>query len=137
MKRLILATGLFAAIACSGLQAQTMNVRASIPFDFRVGTNVLPSGEYFIHYRTDGVLSVAAAQGKHAVQIVTIGGDHPDTPTAGGGILQFVRYGEDYYLAKVWTSDSNVARALPKSWRETELAKHAGLTETANVSLRK
>ena len=136
MKRLILATGLFAAIACSGLQAQTMNMRASIPFDFRVGTTVLPSGEYLIHHRANGVLFVADAQGKHAINVITIGGDHADTP-AGKGILQFTRYGEDYYLAKVWTSESNVARALPKSRRETELAKHVGLTETATVSLRK
>jgi hypothetical protein len=136
MKRLILATGLFAAIACSGLQAQTMNMRASIPFDFRVGTTVLPSGEYLIHHLAGGVLSVADAQGKHAINVLTVGGDHPDTP-AGKGILQFARYGEDYYLAKVWTSDSSVARVFPKSKRETELAKHVGLTETATVSLRK
>ena len=135
MKRLILATGLFAAIACSGLQAQTMNMRASIPFDFRVGTTVFPSGEYLIHHRT-GVLSIADMQGKHSTNVLTVGADHTDRP-GGQGILQFTRYGEDYYLAKVWTSDSNVARALPKSRRETELAKHAGLTETANVSLRK
>src|SRR6266481_3377345 len=136
MKRLILATGLFAAIACSGLQAQTMDMRASIPFDFRVGTTVLPSGEYMIHHRAGGVLSIADMQGKHSTNVLTVGGDHADRPGA-QGILQFTRYGEDYYLAKVWTSDSGVARALPKSKRETELAKRVGLTETATVSLRK
>ena len=64
MKRLILATGLFAAIACSGLQAQTMNMRASIPFDFRVGTAVLPSGEYLIQHKDGGVLLIMAERGE-------------------------------------------------------------------------
>jgi hypothetical protein len=136
MKRLILATGLFAAIACSSLHAQTMNMRASIPFDFRVGTTVFPSGNYLIHQSPDGVLAVADARGKHSITVFTVGGDHPNTPTK-DGILQFTRYGDDYYLAKLWTSDSNVARTLPKSKRETELAKRIGLTETASVSLRK
>jgi hypothetical protein len=134
MKRLILATGLFAAIACSSLHAQTMNMQVSIPFDFRVGTTVLPSGEYQIHHATNGVLFVADVQGKHAVSFVTIGGDHPKTPAA-GGVLQFSRYGDDYYLAKLWTSDSGAARVLPQSKRETELAKRVGLTETASVSI--
>ena len=135
MKRLILATGLFAAIACSGLQAQTMNMRASIPFDFRVGTAVLPSGDYLIQQKDSGVLLVVAEHGKASVITLTVGGSHPNSP-AGTGTLQFSRYGDDYYLAKVWTGDSEVARTLMKSKRETELAKRFGFSETASVALR-
>ena len=36
MKRLHFAVGLFTAVACSGLQAQTP-LRANIPFEFRMG----------------------------------------------------------------------------------------------------
>ena len=80
MKRLILATGLFAAIACSGLQAQTMNMRANIPFDFRVGTDVLPSGDYLIQHKDGGVLFIVAERGKASVIALTTGTGHPDTP---------------------------------------------------------
>ena len=48
MKRLILAAGLFAAVI--SLHAQTMSMQASIPFDFRIGSVLLPSGEYSIRH---------------------------------------------------------------------------------------
>ena len=50
MKRLILAAGLFAATLTASLHAQTMNMQASIPFDFQIGSTVLPSGEYSIRH---------------------------------------------------------------------------------------
>jgi hypothetical protein len=43
MKRLILAAGLFAATLTASLHAQTINMQASIPFEFRIGSTVLPS----------------------------------------------------------------------------------------------
>jgi hypothetical protein len=46
MKRLILAAGLFAATLTASLHAQTMNMQASIPFDFQIGNTAFPSGEY-------------------------------------------------------------------------------------------
>ena len=46
MKRLILAAGLFAATLTASLHAQTMDMKANIPFDFRIGNAAFPSGEY-------------------------------------------------------------------------------------------
>src|SRR5690349_18020688 len=47
MKRLFQAAGLFAIALCS-LPAQTSTSRAEIPFDFRMGTTILPAGTYFV-----------------------------------------------------------------------------------------
>ena len=135
MKRLILAAGLFAATLSASLHAQTMNMRASIPFDFRIGNTEFPSGEYSIR-NTDGVLFVKQTTGDHKGGIfMTVGEDHPDTSTA-TGTLQFSRYGDAVYLSKVWTPDSKVARATLKTAREKELVSHIGMPGTASVALR-
>jgi hypothetical protein len=56
MKRLILAAGLFAATLTASLHAQTMDMKANIPFDFRIGNAAFPSGEYSVR-NSGGVLS--------------------------------------------------------------------------------
>ena len=135
MTRLILAAGLFAVTLSASLHAQTMNMQASIPFDFRIGNAAFPSGEYSVR-NSDGVLSVVQTTGDRKSGIfLTVGEDHPKTST-GMGTLEFHRYGDAYYLSKVWTPESSVARALPKTPREKELASHIGMPGTASVALR-
>jgi len=135
MKRLILAAGLFAATLTASLHAQTMNLQPTIPFEFRIGNTAFPSGEYSVR-NSGGVLSVQKTAGSHkAGMFLTVGEDHPATSTA-LGTLQFSRYGDMYYLSKVWTPDSESARAPLKTPRERELASHIGLAGTASVALR-
>jgi hypothetical protein len=134
MKRLILAAGLFAATLTASLHAQTMDMKANIPFNFRIGNAAFPSGEYSIR-NSDGVLFVKqTTRDRKGGIFLTVGEDHPKTSTRMGTLL-FSRYGDAYYLSKVWTPDSSVAQALPKTPREKELASHFGQPGTATVAL--
>ena len=136
MRRFTLVTGLFTAMASMCLHAQTMDMRGSIPFDFRIGSAAFPSGEYLIHNDTRGVLSVRQVDGQHQGGVfMTVGDDHPNTQTLKGTLL-FNRYGDTYFLAKVWTPDSETARATIKTAREKELASHLGLPQNTTVALR-
>jgi hypothetical protein len=134
MKRLILAAGLLVAAASTSLYAQTMAVQASIPFDFRIDRTSLPSGEYLFRH-SGGVLVVRQIDGHHkSGMFVAVAGDRlaGSTPQ---DTLQFTRYGDTYYLSKIWTRQTD-AVAPVKSAREKELARHIGLSGTATVSLR-
>ena len=134
MKRLILAAGLFAVTLTASLQAQTMNLKASIPFDFRIGNTVLPSGEYSIRH-SDGVLFVNQTDGAHkSGMVLTFGEDRPAESSAASTLL-FNRYGSTYYLAKLWTGESKQAQATPRTQRERELASHIGQAGTMTVAL--
>lgn len=135
MKRLILAMGLFAASVSTSLQAQTIDLRGNIPFDFRIGSTVLPSGEYVIHHSGDMLIVRQVAGANKGGFFLTIAEDHPASATD-KGTLQFSRYGDAYYLSKVWTPDSVTGRTLPKTPRERELASRVGLSGTASVALR-
>jgi hypothetical protein len=134
MKRLILAAGLFAATLTASLHAQAMNIQATIPFDFQIGSTVLPSGEYSIRH-SGGVLFVKQTSGAHKGGIfLTVGEDRPAGSNAASTLL-FNRYGSTYYLSKVWSAESNEARATPKTEREKELARHIGQPGTTIVAL--
>jgi hypothetical protein len=135
MKRLILAAGLFVTTVSTSLYGQIMDIRVNIPFDFQIGSTVLPSGEYSIHH-TNGMLFVSQTGGTHKSSVAfTVGVNHPNAATE-KPTLQFNQYGDSYYLSKVWMQNSETARALVKTRREKELASHIGLTGTTNVALR-
>ena len=135
MKRLIFAAGLFVATVSTSLYGQIMDIRANIPFDFQIGSTALPSGEYSIHH-ANGMLFVSQTGGAYKSSVVfTVGTDRPSRSTE-KGTLQFNQYGDSYYLSKVWTPDSETARATLKTPREKELASHIGLAGTASVALR-
>jgi len=134
MKRLILAAGLFAATLTASLHAQTMNMLASIPFDFQIGSTVLPAGEYSIRH-SSGVLFVKETGGAHKSGVFTTVGEDRPVGSKPAGTLLFNRYGDTYFLSKVWNGESKQAVATPKTPREKELARHIGQTGTTTVAL--
>ena len=113
MKRFASTTALFVAITGFSMHAQTLNLRASIPFDFRVGKVLMPAGDYEI-YHTGDVVRVRNANGSiNGAICLTLPTTGSERRTLGG--LEFNRYDDDYFLAKVWSPYSKDGRTLPKS----------------------
>lgn len=134
MKRLILAAGLFAATVAMSLYGQTIDLRASIPFDFRIGNTTLPPGNYVVR-NSGNVMFLKQSNGGKGGYFITVKEDHPNTG-AGNGTLMFSRYGEVYYLSKVWATGAAPAQKFPPTARERELASRIGLSGTTTVALR-
>ena len=132
MKRLQFAIPLLMTLAFSGLQAQTMDVSATIPFEFRMGRTVMAAGEYTIHH-SDGLLVLRSQDGGRAVLGLTLATDIPTSSNAAG--LLFHRYGDTYFLVKVWTPGYANARGIPKSSLEKELARRGGPDEDPDIVL--
>lgn len=130
MKRLQFAVGMLAAVVCSSVQAQTP-LRATIPFEFRMGTTSFPSGDYLVQYSSQ-VLMVRNEDGdRHAAMSLTLPVSRTQPPAT--GLLEFNRYGDSYFLAKVWIPSSTTGASLPKSARERELAKRITPSRTEAV----
>jgi hypothetical protein len=120
MKRFYFAAGLFAA-ACLSLQAQTIDLRANIPFSFQVASVGMPAGEYTFHHSGDSLI-VREEGGSHtAVLSLTNAKSRPKG--AATGELQFNRYGEAYFLKELWMPYSLEGRVVFPSSRERELAR--------------
>src|ERR1700686_4745156 len=103
MKRLHFAVGLLAALACSGLEAQT-RLEANIPFEFRIGKTTLPAGDYLFDYSSQ-LLIVHQGDGHHAaVMTLTLPVSRTKAPPT--GIVEFNRYGDAYFLSRIFSPGS-------------------------------
>lgn len=133
MKRFLFAAVLVAAFLSTLTQAQTIDLRATIPFSFRVGQTEMPAGEYVVHHQ-GGTLILREQSGRHAALIgFALGAYRPAMMDEGR--LEFNRYGATYFLAKLWPPASQMGVALPQTSRERELARQFGVMERANIAL--
>ena len=130
MQRLI--AGMFLALVCASLYAQTMNLRATIPFAFRAGEKAMPAGEYTIRHSA-GTL-ILHNEGGPSVILWTNAATRPNAPA--DARLSFNRYGERYFLASVWTPESRDGREIPKGRAEKELARQT-LRESVGIALQR
>jgi hypothetical protein len=116
------------AMAPAIASAQTLGrIKANIPFDFSVGDQKLPAGEYSIvrAQQTSGdlVLMISSADGHaRALRItnpvVTLDPKSKET-------LVFHRYGDEYFLSQVWTAGATTGRMFRESRDERVLRSHA------------
>ena len=88
MQRLI--AGMFLALVCASMYAQTMNLRATIPFAFRAGEKAMPAGEYTIRHSAGSL--ILHNQGGPSVFLLTNAASRANAPN--DARLSFNRYGE-------------------------------------------
>ena len=131
MKYLAIAVGMFLALAGSTVYAQTIDLRANIPFNFRMGDTVMPAGEYRVQSER-GVLTLRGEDGSHpAASVIVIAAVRPAAQEPSR--LVFNRYGDSYFLTKVWDAFSDGGKALLKTPQEKEYAARNGLVQTASI----
>lgn len=129
MKQLA-AIAIFGALTCAGLRAQTVDLRATIPFDFNIGQTSMPAGDYEIQGHGMVVLVRRVDTGKPAnAFVVTIGAESANRD--GTPRLSFHHYGDEYFLSAIW--DPSGGRLVRQTGRELEMAKRAGAAVEATV----
>lgn len=120
--RVFAISGLLLTLAASQTLASqgARRLVVDIPFEFVAGQERLPAGRYFISrvVRDSGkALLIRSADGRVSVTVLTnaseAGGEQPQ--------VSFKRYGEQYFLAQVWTPGGDSARSLPASRLEKQL----------------
>ena len=135
MKRLAFSVGLLTVLTSTTIQAQSMDLRANIPFEFRIGETRLPAGEYLIQ-QAPSVLIVKEQGANHkAAMLFTIGAFRLDPLKTGE--LEFNRYGETYFLAKIWLPGDRQGRAAIRSPQEKEFTRQAGVIRKVGIVLQR
>ncbi len=96
-----------------------LSIRASVPFAFRVGNELMPAGQYRVTYvNTRDLLMIQGVENGSAVLTHSI----PSGKNTGDAAkLVFHRYGEAYFLRQVWIPGTN-ANELLQSKGEKEYA---------------
>lgn len=117
---------LFLMLGVAAAAQTTRALTVTIPFNFYVGKTSLPAGTYTV-YRTssnsgDGFLLRDADRQAKVVfnaQPVQSAGARTDSR------LEFRRYDDKYFLARVWAAGNNFGCELQPSRLERELAQEA------------
>ena len=129
--RVLIALTLFAGLMVPATQAQSTMLKANIPFDFAVGNKRLPAGEYQIKPAAEKVMLIQSTDARSSAVAMTIGvqaGKSNDV-----GKLVFNRYGDQYFLSKIWPPASTDGRELSKSRLEREVAAQSRVKPAATA----
>ena len=116
----LIALTLFAGLMVPATQAQAIMLKADIPFDFVVGDKRLPSGEYQVKSLHQTATQIQSTDARSSAIVLTTGMQAGKISNLGK--LVFNRYGDQYFLSKIWAASSDSGRQLPKSRLEREVA---------------
>lgn len=120
MRTLFTVVAMAALMAAGTLAQDNMAVRASVPFDFMVGDQRVPAGDYTI---TRGpfptALRIFSKDGETAFTVLYHNAGV--NKTSYGNALVFHTYNDQHFLKEVWTANGTAGAQLPKSKGEKEL----------------
>jgi hypothetical protein len=133
MKKSMLVAGLFQAVVALVLAAPAIAQQSAytihVPFRFNVSAHELPAGEYRVSIVAPGTVQVRGIDHITNAMFVPLQvGRSSHEPLIGA--LVFHRYGQQYFLSKVWFSDASASYELVPSATEREYAKQISETET-------
>jgi hypothetical protein len=113
--------GVAVAIATSvGAHAQnTASVRAYVPFAFSVSDSALPAGDYTLTQLSQNTWVVRNNGGKRVITAAARPDGTNKEETAAK--LVFTKYGEHYFLSKVWRDGLTTQIAEPNAERAIQI----------------
>lgn len=101
---------------------------AKIPFQFHVGKTSLPAGDYTVKPLSPAALLIRSDDCRSSAIVLTISAQTSQVQDKGR--LVFNKYGDQYFLSKVWHPANNMGRELLRSKLERELAKNMSRPQT-------
>jgi hypothetical protein len=125
-------------LLATAAQAQTTNVKASIPFDFVVGDHTYSAGEYTVKSMSQSSAAIRIDNADAPEKGITLSNACSKGQPADGTTLVFQRLGDNYFLYQVWTAGNTTGRELRMSKAQVQLAKNNSKPElvivAANIS---
>jgi len=134
----LLAVSALVLVLAAPLPAQTMRLAASIPFEFAAGSRTLPAGDYAV----DSLAATGAVrvfnENTHDAAVALSTPLRAPTSSADPEVkLVFNRYGNQYFLSRIWDGHSALGRELPISKAERALLAESRLPETLVILARR
>jgi hypothetical protein len=126
---LVIGTALVGAVA---VNAADRAITANVPFNFYVGSTVMPQGAYRVSEVSNaGVVALKTMHAAKAITTFNLTGKSLNEPPR----LVFRCYGDTYFLAEIWAGDGSIGHALRRSAQEKELAQSGSAPTLAAIRL--
>ena len=127
MKRNLLIAAALALLGITAASAQTVNVKANVPFSFTVNRATLPAGEYSLKSMDEQGAALAIRDLNSKTTNLVISNPCRSSKSASQTKLAFHRYGNHYFLSQIWTEGSDAGRELLPSAGEKEVARNSSM----------
>jgi hypothetical protein len=131
VKRNLLAIALSLPLLLSAAaQAQTTQLKVTVPFEFIAGDTVLPAGDYDVQSTGPwGGKALSIHNVTSNAGTLLLSNSCQLAKTSDSNKLVFYRYGQKYFLAEVWTVNTHIGRKMPLDQGQTELARNQQKSE--------
>jgi hypothetical protein len=127
--KLMLSTTVLALLVTTAASAQSISVRANVPFSFIVNRITLPAGEYLVESADNQGRALRFANLNSQARDLVISNYCGGVAAATQTKLIFHRYGDRYFLKRIWVAGNSAGHELLTSPRETEVAKDFSMQE--------
>jgi hypothetical protein len=97
--------------------AQDREVRVTVPFNFTIGNQTVPAGNYIVSSRSESPDLVHIRSLEKKVHLMTLGRPEHD-PKQHTNALVFHKYGGEYFLSDIRTGNSSMNFHFPVSKAE-------------------
>ena len=102
----------------------------NIPFNFTIGQQTMPPGQYTVGPNRKDFNNVWLVQSRDSrtnalFTTMSVRANETQEKTR----LVFHKYGDQYFLSQIWTPGGQGGRQLPVSQRERELARNASVPQ--------
>jgi hypothetical protein len=105
-------------LTATSVYAQSSTVQvANIPFEFVIGNRAFPAGEYTFRYKDTNVIQIQSQERGESMFFLTGSAKGKKIRNE----LLFNRYGDKYFLSRLWTDGDDAGRAVRMSSSEREL----------------
>lgn len=112
----------FGLLLATASYAQETHLRAAVPFDFIVGHQALPAGEYDVQSLGLAGTALVIRNNDDNKAAMTISMSCRQLNPSDKTKLVFHRVGNRYFLSEIWVAGEDAGRRLPPSAAETETA---------------
>jgi hypothetical protein len=137
MKRNFLIAAALALFATTAAIAQTVDVKANVPFSFTINRATLPAGEYSLKSMDEQGTALAIRNLNSRTANLVLSNSCRSPKSASQTKLLFHRYGNHYFLSQIWIEGSDAGRDLPPSAQEKEVAKDFSMQQVVLVAAKR
>jgi hypothetical protein len=117
---LMLTLTLLPMLAAAQMQPDTKIV-AQVPFDFVIGSKVVPAGQFSVQSAAPGAVTLAMRNWNAKINMVANPTRVESKKPAATNALVFHKYGHRYFLWEVKVEGSRIMYQLPEGSSEAEL----------------
>lgn len=112
----------FGLLLATASYAQGTHVRAAVPFNFIVGSQALPAGDYTVQSMGSASTALVIRNNDEGKAIMSVASSCRQLNASENTRLVFHRVGNRYFLSEIWEQGESSGRKLPVSAAETETA---------------